>query len=69
MGYTWPGMKKLSKQQAVELFDTSWIFLLYNDESETEAKTIEDVKQHKGEYGIPKGTISNSPFFRKKLNL
>lgn len=56
MGYTWEGMQKISYEKAREMFlEDGGIYLLYDDNTEGEADTIEEIDAHNeygGEFGI-----------------
>ena len=59
-GYLWLGMKKISYDYALELFergtkDSDNVYLLYEDNTENLAESIDDIKCHYengGEFGI-----------------
>ena len=50
--YLWPGMIKISKLTAVSLFEFKSIYLLFEDNTESEAQSIDDIIKHDGEIGI-----------------
>ena len=50
--YTWNGMKKISFREAKERFnDDKLVFLLYNDGTEAEAVSMDDMVKHLNNYG------------------
>lgn len=52
-GYTWDGMLPLSTEKAVELFnDNQSVYLLYEDNTESLADSVEDIEQHRGMCGV-----------------
>lgn len=61
-GYSWPGMKKIEYDKALELFlkgtkDSDNVYLLYEDNTESLAEDITQIKNHYlngGEFGIEK---------------
>lgn len=54
-GYLWLGMGEISYKLALELFNMQEIYLLYEDNTESLAESIDDIKEHHengGEFGI-----------------
>lgn len=51
-GYDYKNMLPLSKKKALELFDKAPIFLLYEDNTEGEAQSEEEIRQFSGMLGI-----------------
>ena len=59
--YKWPGMQKITQCQAFKLFGKKTIYLLYDDDTECEASSLEEIANHQGEYGYEK---ENLKFFK-----
>lgn len=53
MGYKWEGMKKITYEEALELFHKAdiGIFLLYDDDTEALVETEADIHNHQKHYG------------------
>lgn len=51
-GYNWAGMLPLTKKRANQLFESCAIYLLYSDNSEVLAQTLEELNHHDGLFGI-----------------
>lgn len=70
-GYLWLGMKKISYGYALELFergtkDSDNVYLLYEDNTENLAESIDDIKCHYengGEFGIELKDYNNYVVF------
>lgn len=45
-GYLWLGMGEISYKLALELFNMQEIYLLYEDNTESLAESIDDIKEH-----------------------
>lgn len=58
--YSWEGMKKISKEKAIELFkagNSGMVFKLYDDNTEAAIENLEDFDDENfndGDYGIEK---------------
>ena len=50
--YNWPGMRKVTQCTAISLYGKKPVFLLYDDNTESEATSLEEIANHFGEYGI-----------------
>lgn len=52
MAYTWNGMKKITKSEALERWDSDRsVFLLYDDDTEGAASDRESIELHQDEFG------------------
>lgn len=64
-GYKWNGMVPLNEKAALSLFEESPIYLLYQDNTESLADSIMDIKTHaekEGIFGIEKEDVLKIPF-------
>ena len=55
--YKWKGLKKIDYRNALELFSNKAVYLLYEDNTESQANNIDEIKEHYnngGEFGIEK---------------
>lgn len=50
--YTWKGMLKISKEEAIKKYSETDVYLLRNDNSEALAEDICDIINHNEEFGI-----------------
>lgn len=55
--YKWNGMKKISYTEALQEYNNKEVYLLYEDDTEALALSLEEIKNHNthnGEYGYEK---------------
>ena len=52
MSYTWKGMIKIGRVEAIGRFNSDrGVYLLYDDNTEALVEKLEDIKEHEGEFG------------------
>jgi hypothetical protein len=62
MSYIWPGMKKISYEEAIKCFEDELVYLLYDDDTEAAVdgdkeeaiRRIDEHHKYGGEFGIEK---------------
>ena len=59
MSYDWTGMQKITYEEAVDRWNKNHeVYLIYDDETEAVAESLEDIKKHhekySGEFGYEK---------------
>lgn len=60
-GYLWDGMIPISLTEAIELWKegSRTVYLLYPDDTEGMAESLEEIESHGYMFGIEKGDIKN----------
>lgn len=60
MAYTWEGMTKISRQEAVNRYKSGLeVYLLYSDNTEGEADSLRAIEAHLEEFGYENGAPSD----------